>query len=282
MKKVFFSWQTDIPNNKSFLTSCIRDAVVAVGDFELISPTQYMRGSGDVTVNIINRIRECDLLIADVTLINPRARTRKTPNPNVIYEVGFATAEKGEQTITLVADERTTHDTNLPFDIRNRRTIYTKFDSQHKRELVELFKQILSEYEEPEPSLPRVTLVESSCGWANWGGPGQGSGFRYRIRIDNYGRSADYVTNIRIETKDDQDNPWTTTHFKFDEIEVDEALAVGMGEMADVSFFATDQLGVMQRQFPDLDIDTVNIVLTWRSVAEETTLNIPASKVRHL
>jgi len=82
----------------------------------------------DISATILTKIDNSSMMIADVSIVNPTSRkARMMPNPNVMYELGYAVKTLGEENIILVADKATTDTAKLPFDIRNRRMILVDF-----------------------------------------------------------------------------------------------------------------------------------------------------------
>lgn len=52
--------------------------------------TQGLAGAPDIGDSIYDKIDSADIFIADVTIINQDYAGRKTPNPNVLIELGYA------------------------------------------------------------------------------------------------------------------------------------------------------------------------------------------------
>jgi hypothetical protein len=84
------------------------------------------------------------MVLADVTLMNPESSDfRKTPNPNVMYELGYAAHSKGHEAIVLLANTGSNSSTDWPFDIRNRRMIMHSFNQSNKAGLIRDLTSIL-------------------------------------------------------------------------------------------------------------------------------------------
>lgn len=129
---VFYSWQSDLPNNsnRGFIETCI---VKAIKELDTLGPflielnidrdTKNEPGTPDITENIFKKIERAKIFIADISIINATYSGRKTPNPNVLIELGFAARALGwEKVICLYnTDFGTVED--LPFDLRQRRPI---------------------------------------------------------------------------------------------------------------------------------------------------------------
>lgn len=286
MKKVFYSWQSDTATNRNYIEQCLEGAIDGNREWEIETATRNTRGAADITPTILNKIKESNLFLADISIINPQASSaeRKTPNPNVLYELGYAMAIVGQDNIILIANKTTTLDTNvLPFDIRNRRIMLVNFDKNNKQSIVNSLKSILISHKEPVPlqQTPIVTLLSNTGGWANWGGNNQGSGFRYHLKIDNYGGEIDYITNVRmIASNDTVTTTWQTRHFVFDTLLPNQALKLEQDEIKEIGVFLTDEPGQRQRMLPLLDTDIVKLEIELRSGTNQT-IDIPPSRLKY-
>ena len=132
---IFYSWQSDLDSrtNRGFIRSALdgaaRSAVVedANREFRVESDTQGVPGAPDVKQTILAKIEGASIFVADVSLINTGSSKRPlTPNPNVMFELGFAVHVIGWNRIILVVNLATGAIEDLPFDIRmHRPLIYT-------------------------------------------------------------------------------------------------------------------------------------------------------------
>lgn len=123
---VFFSWQSDLPSNTN--TTVIRGALKQISDahveWKMDEATRNTSGSPDISLVVENKIRCTDVLIADVSLINGLFSTeKKTPNPNVLFELGIACGIIGWNRIVLVFNKAYGDVENLPFDISKHRSL---------------------------------------------------------------------------------------------------------------------------------------------------------------
>ena len=64
--------------------------------------TPGVPGAPAITDTIFSKIAVADVFIADVTITNPDTLLRKTANPNVLVELGFAISTLGWDRILLV------------------------------------------------------------------------------------------------------------------------------------------------------------------------------------
>lgn len=139
---IFYSWQSDLPNstNRGFIEDCLGRAIKEVkADEELeLDPcldrdTAGVPGSPDIANTIFEKIRRADIFVGDVSFINGEGAGRRTPNPNVLVELGYAAGCLGWDRIVCVFNRATGEINDLPFDIRQRRVRgYELRDGQEK------------------------------------------------------------------------------------------------------------------------------------------------------
>lgn len=132
---IFYSWQSDLPDNTN--RKIIRDAIhLAIPDIEenevkivLDEATREEPGSPYIPGTIVEKIKNADIFIGDLTTTNQACNcdVKKTPNPNVVFELGFAVAHLGwKRIIMLVNTQYTDLSKDLPFDFdRHRATPFT-------------------------------------------------------------------------------------------------------------------------------------------------------------
>lgn len=124
---IFWSWQTDSSpkTNRNFIQRCIEKAVKKVGAdsagiIEIDRDTQGLGGTPDIASSILAKIEKADIFIWDATLCY--RKPRPAPNPNVLFELGYAFSVLGEGRIIGVMNLETgLNGASLPFDLRNRR-----------------------------------------------------------------------------------------------------------------------------------------------------------------
>lgn len=187
---VFYSWQTDLPNNtnRGFIMKALDDAGKqlqietkgnisvtvgkserpandASGSLKLIvdQATAGVPGAPHIAQTILEKIAAADVFVADISTVNPGVRKfRKAPNPNVLFELGYAVAQLGWERIILVQNGAFTKDADIPFDIRGHRfTSYVrpegKSDEERKKERIALASKLrkaileIAEADSPRP-----------------------------------------------------------------------------------------------------------------------------------
>jgi hypothetical protein len=126
---IFYSWQswTDGTANRNFIEDCLGRAIKEIhkDDSLRLDPvidrdTQGVPGSADIANTIFGKVAEADVFVADVSFVNDAAPGRRTPNPNVLVELGYALAKLGEGKVVCVHNLATGRVEDLPFDIRGR------------------------------------------------------------------------------------------------------------------------------------------------------------------
>lgn len=155
---IFYSWQSDLSKetNQNAIRHSLREASnlleneITETQIILDEATRDKAGSPNIPDTIFDKIESCDIYICDLTTINTDAPSnfRKTPNPNVLIELGFAINSVGWDRIILLFNEiHGIFPTDLPFDIdRHRATpfkIKDKKDSQGKKQLALVLKEAI-------------------------------------------------------------------------------------------------------------------------------------------
>lgn len=143
---IFFSWQSDVGKqaNKAYIEAKINKAIskLKVGNaalnIHLQESTSNETGSPEIVDAIIRKITNCDIFICDVTPIHIFTNKYETmkciPNPNVLFELGYAVGSLGWDRIILVWNDQYGDSQYAPFDIRNHRRIHYVKDPMKKTE----------------------------------------------------------------------------------------------------------------------------------------------------
>ena len=122
---LFLSWQSDRKDCRNFVYSIVKKLPSRVSDLVTITvdrDTVNVPGSPDIGDTIFEKIDRCDLFLADITLINDSdSGYRRTPNPNVMIELGYAIKTLGWERILLIQCEDYGDIEEIPFDINHRR-----------------------------------------------------------------------------------------------------------------------------------------------------------------
>ncbi|MFN8255730.1 MAG: hypothetical protein U0W24_08585 [Bacteroidales bacterium] len=140
-KTIFYSWQSDLPNNKNrgFIEECIEKSVSLIQSEKLNlevavdRDTKGVTGTPDIASTIFSKIDNSNIFIADISIVNPDSTKRKTPNPNVLIELGYAAKTLGWCNIICIFNTEFGKIEELPFDLKFRRPIlYKIINSKNK------------------------------------------------------------------------------------------------------------------------------------------------------
>ena len=150
---VFFSWASDLPNatNRTFIQDALSDAIKAINRDDNVQlevcldrDTQGVPGSPPIADTIFDKIENCNLFVCDVSIINKGTKSRKTPNPNVLIELGFAARHLSWDDIVCVCNIDFGPVEDLPFDIRHRRVKPYSLNGKEKHNVKDDLKRLLS------------------------------------------------------------------------------------------------------------------------------------------
>lgn len=145
---IFFSWQSDLPNNinRAPIQNAIKKAIKALNEdnngmyFTYEESTSGEVGAPDIAQTIIEKISKSDIFICDISIINRHSKFRKTPNPNVIFELGFASNLLGWDKIICIFNKESGNVEQLPFDINHNRLLC--YSSKNPNYKIMLFNSI--------------------------------------------------------------------------------------------------------------------------------------------
>ena len=131
--KIFYAWQSNRPNNvnRGLIRAALDAAATelnadleveeAVREVQIDQDTQGVPGSPPIAETILGKIRECNVFVPDLTFIPSADGGRKTPNPNVLIEYGYALHALGDARIIAVFNETYGSSEDLPFDLHHKR-----------------------------------------------------------------------------------------------------------------------------------------------------------------
>jgi hypothetical protein len=129
---IFYSWMSDwdeYKTNRLVIKACLNRAIKRVEkahpEYELYldEATRGESGTVHIPLTIENKIREADIFVGDISIINPKSTYRKTSNPNVLYELALASELVDWPNIICVFNQHYGGFKDLPFDIGFRRPI---------------------------------------------------------------------------------------------------------------------------------------------------------------
>ncbi|MDT3429239.1 hypothetical protein J2Z22_004840 [Paenibacillus forsythiae] len=92
-------------------------------EFSIDKDTKDEAGTPHITETIFSKIDKSKLFIAAVSIINSGREGRKTPNPNVLIELGYAARTLGWDRIICIYNKAYGSFDDLPFDLKYRRPL---------------------------------------------------------------------------------------------------------------------------------------------------------------
>ena len=140
--KIFYSWQSDLPGNKTrnFIRECIDEAIDLAQESEAIEAerdeaTTGITGSPNIVTTLFSKIDDCDLFIADLSLCftENQKKEKKSPNPNVLLELGYAVKTLGWERVICLCN--TDFGDKYPFDIAHNRITDFSLEGKSKKEV---------------------------------------------------------------------------------------------------------------------------------------------------
>ncbi len=127
---VFYSWESDLPNstNRGFIQKALEDTARSIRNDDSIKidpvidrDTSGVPGSPDIANTIFSKIDGSDIFACDVSIINQGEKSRPTPNPNVLIELGYAVKSLKLERIIMIMNTAFGGPELLPFDLSKKR-----------------------------------------------------------------------------------------------------------------------------------------------------------------
>jgi hypothetical protein len=126
--RIFYSWQSDRSSDccRRFVEIALQSVIATLQpdcaeQLVLDSDTAGVAGTPPVTETILEKIRTCDIFVADVTFVGETVANKLLPNPNVMTEFGYARAHLNHRQIILVMNRAFGPPESLPFDMAHLR-----------------------------------------------------------------------------------------------------------------------------------------------------------------
>jgi hypothetical protein len=129
---VFYSWQSDLPNNtnRGLIGQALENAARSIrrDDSIQVEPvidrdTVGVPGAPDIASTILDKIEKAQVFVCDVSIVNGGTEARPMPNPNVLIELGYALKALGPQRIIMIMNSAFGAPELLPFDLRMKRVV---------------------------------------------------------------------------------------------------------------------------------------------------------------
>ncbi|MEY2369870.1 hypothetical protein [Lysinibacillus capsici] len=151
---VFYSWQSDLPNatNRGFIESCLKSAIKELKESDnfhvelnLDRDTKDELGTPDIVNTIFSKIERSKIFVADISMINSESSSRKTPNPNVLIELGFASKVLGWERVICLFNTDYGNYIDLPFDLKFRRPLTYSLKGKEKSKVKDNLKKVIKD-----------------------------------------------------------------------------------------------------------------------------------------
>lgn len=128
---VFYSWQSDLSPTRYFIQKALNEAITQLNNegslpsrLKLDLALRNTAGAPRVDDDILERIRNSAAVVADVTLVTAaNDEGRRSPNPNVLFELGYAVALHEWNKVILPYNEAFGGKEDLPFDLDKHRLL---------------------------------------------------------------------------------------------------------------------------------------------------------------
>jgi hypothetical protein len=130
--RIFYSWQSDRDNstNRGFIEKALQGAAKELEKDKTLDVDPVVDrdvagtpGSQNIAEVILKKIDQADVFVCDVSIITPPDAKRPCPNPNVIFELGYALRTLGEERIVMVMNTEFAPPEQLPFDLKMKSVI---------------------------------------------------------------------------------------------------------------------------------------------------------------
>jgi len=134
---VFYAWQAQHPGkcNRNLIEDALERSLKELAqdkedpvEFVLDQDAQGVSGAPEISTTILRKIDDCSIFVADVTPVGSLISGKATPNPNVLFELGYAWHKLGESRIILVLNTAFGSPEDLPFDLLKRSLVLYRRD----------------------------------------------------------------------------------------------------------------------------------------------------------
>jgi hypothetical protein len=183
-RKLFYAWQSERPNSvcRGFIRDVLESISVALNQAgidertEIDSDTQGVPGTPEILPTILKKIEDDDVFIADLTMCSESGEgndLRRSPNPNVMFEYGYALKAKTRDRIICVMNTfyGGSDPSELPFDLRHARAPFRysldpnstlderrKVFSQLSKEMLTAAKLIVENLPSKQNDVPQIVF----------------------------------------------------------------------------------------------------------------------------
>jgi hypothetical protein len=129
-QSIFYSWQSDSPpkTNRYFIRECLHQVLKKLSKDEdiqdairLDQDTAGIPGTPDIANAIFGKIRDAGVFVADLTLCSTSEEGKRSSNPNVLIELGYAFSAIGDARVVTILNTIFGDAQQLPFDLAHKR-----------------------------------------------------------------------------------------------------------------------------------------------------------------
>jgi hypothetical protein len=144
---IFYSWLSDVTTkinqrtNRSFIQTALKNAatIIAKDDSIEVVPrideaTKGIAGAVDIAGMIFSKIKQADIFVGDVSIINDGSKFRRTPNPNVLIEYGYAKLALPFHQHILIFNDASGNIRDIPFDLQGIKLIQYHLSANQSNE----------------------------------------------------------------------------------------------------------------------------------------------------
>ena len=140
-RKIFYSWQSNHQKTRRHIEKALLDVIKEISDtpelekprrVELDKDTKGAVGAVNIGATIKEKINNCGIFLADVSIIDRGKSGKGIVNQNVMFELGYAIGKHTEEKVIQVANTDLGRIKELPFDIAHQRTIGFSIEKDNK------------------------------------------------------------------------------------------------------------------------------------------------------
>lgn len=140
-RKIFYSWQSNHQKTRRHIEKALLDVIKEISDtpelekprrVELDKDTKGAVGAVNIGATIKEKINNCGIFLADVSIIDRGKSGKGIVNQNVMFELGYAIGKHTEEKVIQVANTDLGRIEELPFDIAHQRTIGFSIEKDNK------------------------------------------------------------------------------------------------------------------------------------------------------
>jgi hypothetical protein len=127
---LFYAWQDDTDRrlNRHLIRIALESAAHKISseldvgvDLKIDSDTEGVPGWAPITETILSKISRCDIFIPDLTFVATTSSGKLIPNPNVLFEAGYALRSHRYEGMMPIMNTAYGPPQNLPFDMAHLR-----------------------------------------------------------------------------------------------------------------------------------------------------------------